>query len=396
MTLRPGSLVGQASAIALFMTSLGLHASDIRSYGATGDGVSDDTMAIQKAINATPIGGVLTFPAGTYKVTSPLLFRSDRTYQGQDSPVLLGHEGRGPAAYFLVKTEHNRTRNIAIDGITFDGGGIAFEGQEIPAEHVRFTNNTVRNIVNSSSNWVLRRGIYIPSGMRGSTIAGNSFSNIQWAGLADLIHTDGSAIAGWRVDQTAITDNRFDSVNQGISLQFDSIPANPGPFGNVVIARNVGTNVHRMGIETQSTTAACNNMLVEDNSFSSYRNPYNDSFGYSIVHGGSGTIIRRNTAIATPAPPPGHRFGFAFEVAGDSVTISENLILSPMAQNSKIRWWAGIIMGHGSNFVIRNNTICGSPAGSAITFEVAPHPSATVSENVIDGASCASIPGMGQ
>ena len=38
-------------------------------FGAEGDGMTDDTLAIQKAIDETPIGGNLHIPAGIYKVT---------------------------------------------------------------------------------------------------------------------------------------------------------------------------------------------------------------------------------------------------------------------------------------------------------------------------------------
>ena len=45
----------------------------VKDFGAKGDGVTDDTTAIQAAINYTIIvGGALYFPAGTYKITSAL------------------------------------------------------------------------------------------------------------------------------------------------------------------------------------------------------------------------------------------------------------------------------------------------------------------------------------
>src|ERR1017187_10193619 len=39
---------------------------DVRKYGAKGDGIHVDTYNISKAINATPDGWTLFFPAGTY------------------------------------------------------------------------------------------------------------------------------------------------------------------------------------------------------------------------------------------------------------------------------------------------------------------------------------------
>lgn len=44
----------------------------VTSYGALGDGVTDDTTAIQATINAAGVGGTVHFPPGQYRVTGPI------------------------------------------------------------------------------------------------------------------------------------------------------------------------------------------------------------------------------------------------------------------------------------------------------------------------------------
>ncbi len=56
---------------------------NVLDYGATGNGVSDDTTAIQTAINSVPSsGGTVVFPAGTYKISSALVVRSNLILEG--------------------------------------------------------------------------------------------------------------------------------------------------------------------------------------------------------------------------------------------------------------------------------------------------------------------------
>lgn len=58
------------------------HLISVKSYGAIGDGVHDDTKAIQGAIDDSPIGSCIYFPAGIYLVTGGIVMKHYRTYQG--------------------------------------------------------------------------------------------------------------------------------------------------------------------------------------------------------------------------------------------------------------------------------------------------------------------------
>jgi len=58
-------------------------------FGAKGDGINLDTVALQTAINACPKNGRVTVPAGTY-LTGPLLLDSDMTLEICKDAIILG------------------------------------------------------------------------------------------------------------------------------------------------------------------------------------------------------------------------------------------------------------------------------------------------------------------
>ena len=59
----------------------------VKDFGAVGDGVTDDTAAIQAAIDGVSAGTTILFPAGTYSITSQLLV------SGKGQLTLLGERG---------------------------------------------------------------------------------------------------------------------------------------------------------------------------------------------------------------------------------------------------------------------------------------------------------------
>jgi hypothetical protein len=331
----------------------------VADFGAAGDGLSDDTSAIQSAINALQVHESLYFPSGVYRLTRTLRLLPDRNYLGGDGAVL-----EGPGNMFLAATIPNQARDIVIYNLVFDRGGLLVDGGGMPASGMNITSCTFQNIVSSSPNWTVHNGITIVSGLRDSLIARNRFQNILEQGLADSKDRTANGIVGWRIERSTICDNTFDTVNQAISLQFDG----PGPYDEVFVLRNQGRRVHRMGIEMQG--ANTNGLTVEENEFRDFLNPFWNTFGLSIaVDGGYGAVIRNNTLDGTPAPARG-RYGYGIEVGGKSSLVEGNTISGFFVM--------GIAIGNAPNVVVRGNRLSGSPGAQTIGFEGQPPPGAVI------------------
>lgn len=77
---------------------------NVKRFNAVGDGVHDDTAAIQAAIMACPKDGRVFIPAGTYKVTS-LFLKSDICIDIDDEAVIIGTTEREKIAVLPGMTE---------------------------------------------------------------------------------------------------------------------------------------------------------------------------------------------------------------------------------------------------------------------------------------------------
>jgi hypothetical protein len=120
-------------------------AGDVVSAGAKGDGKTDDTAAIQRAVNA---GGTVRFPTGTFRISRPIVIELDRTgfvaLSGDSTAqvVMAGpgaafefvgtHAGSaGPSAFKPNVWERQRTpsvEGIEILGAHPDADGISARG----------------------------------------------------------------------------------------------------------------------------------------------------------------------------------------------------------------------------------------------------------------------------
>ena len=73
-----------------FKTSKNTCVINVKDFGAVGDGISDDTLAIQTAINCLPKGAKLFFPTGKY-LSAPLCLKSHIVIELSEGATILGH-----------------------------------------------------------------------------------------------------------------------------------------------------------------------------------------------------------------------------------------------------------------------------------------------------------------
>ena len=147
--------------------------SNVKSFGAVGDGIADDTAAIQAAVNASD--GVF-FPTGTYKVSTAITLKANNTIFGEGASSVIFYTGTAASqgAFFV----NSGSSTVFVDNITISD--LKFQGQVTTLGFNEFVHlislNGVRNclIERCVIEGFRGDGIYIGSG----DLAGQERHNI--------------------------------------------------------------------------------------------------------------------------------------------------------------------------------------------------------------------------
>lgn len=293
----------------------------VTDFGAVGDGTTDDAAAIQSALNA---GGVVYFPAKTYKIESPLKFDSNMVLFAEPGATIL--EGAALDNLMRNKAEstdggYTATFNVRIIGLTFDGSTYATDNTLLAFTHadsISIENCTFRNgygnyhdiEVNSSRNVVIRGCSF-----NGSRRSGNNAEQIQLDSLTNRFTypwgTEG-AIDSTPCDNVLIEGCVFNVTTKVIGHHNSVAPKNTKFIGNMVIgsgdsAKGIvmpsaekllvrGNIFSGLIIAVVCTTYVCY-ATITDNIFESGTNGIVLSGGGNIVSGNTFTGLNRPVAI---------------------------------------------------------------------------------------------------
>ena len=265
----------------------------VEDFGAVGDGVTDDTTAIQAALDALTVGDTLLFQ-NNYKVTASLtITNKTRIRLTGKGRVFLSGAASGAYIFQLVGT----CDEIEIDGLTLEGDNNSGYGQTaIGSDSNQTISNTRFHDLNISK---INVGIAHNANLGGSWTKGFTYSN-TFKDILGTVSGSGYGILMAKATQITATENVFDncgrhSIYQGAGDNCNNVIANnvivnhrstvaDGSFrAAAVIARssdvtftgNKFYNCYDCCLEVSHVTsvlANCSNILIEGNSFTNRGN----------------------------------------------------------------------------------------------------------------------------
>lgn len=203
---------------------------NVKKRGARGNGSSDDTEAIQEAINNIPPGGVVYFPGGDYKITSTLVLKSNITLlgEGRHGDVTSFHLSED-LTYFL-KT-NKPTSNVLIS--RFNPGG-SMDLQHLSHSVIDRVRGGAIHLGSDSSNVVIKGSQGVGPVLRGKNHILQSLyirnATIEGEGGGHKIqntHTDLSDDVAFlftdprRSSMDTLVRNSYFDLNEGDVFRFD-------------------------------------------------------------------------------------------------------------------------------------------------------------------------------
>lgn len=159
----------------------------VTDFGAVGDGISDDSLALQNALNT---GRSIHFTQNlNYLISKTLILSSNTVINGNNSSIIVNKSWADEAAMFAI----NKQTNITLENFIFNANGhwsaTPFPNPYADGDSVGFTNNQAGIKITQSKNIKIRNCIFINMGIgiyiEESTVDGldNIFNNLGYMAI---------------------------------------------------------------------------------------------------------------------------------------------------------------------------------------------------------------------
>ena len=296
----------------------------VTNFGARGDGVSNDTNAIQAAINSLypKKGGTIIFPPGNY-VTSGAL-----TITGNNISLDGGNRGAKIVSYAGAENVPDKIAIRDCSGVSIHGLGV-YGGREAGTT-LRYTgmielSNTTGTIIdNCDFRDTVGISMYLLKNQNNIKITNNTFSNFPIAFFNNVFDATGS--------------QKFVSLNNNT---FTNAFISDFAYGGAIkIESPNGFN--------SNYAQECSYWDVSDNQID-----ITGSMGVELWGHCTDSVVSRNRII-------GSEFGISIANYSRNVTVSDNIVRSASTS------YAGIEVADAKDVVVANNNLRGSNASVGI------------------------------
>jgi polygalacturonase len=230
-------------------TAAGAVTLNVRDFGAVGNGSTNDSGAIQRAINAANAaegGGTVVFPPGTYQSRNTIQMRSNVTLQVNTGATIRGasndeydeaednpfddFQDFGHSHFHNAMIRGDRLTNIGfVGGGVIDGGGHLITGNPDDGEADKIISLTRCNGLRVGDGLTLRRGGHFAMLINGCTNVVSDRLTIDTASDRD----------GWNIISTTnvtITNARILADDDALAFKSDYALGAKLPNGNVRVS----------------------------------------------------------------------------------------------------------------------------------------------------------------
>jgi len=236
----------------------------VKDFGTIGDGVADDTAAIQAALNSIPAtGGMLYLPPGTYKTTSTLtlLGKSNVTVfgAGMGASVINASAVTGNLMVLGYNPGSSPPLPATLSNVTLRG--FTLYGSATPAMEKIINYRGINNVVFDAMEFYngYNEGVYcdgqIPA-FDGLTFTNCYFHDCNKGNLSNGINTNTLGVTN-----IIIENNRFERMSTGLYVLGQNISISNNQFVDI---RNIGIGVGESNLALTRSISGC---VISGNNF---------------------------------------------------------------------------------------------------------------------------------